>query len=212
MAAGTGIAAAIVVSLIGRDLVFHPIGGDIEGQARLLHLFTYLYRRPWPDTLDFRSTLTGFVTVTAGASLVLVVDRWRRYAVLAAAATALAFAAWGIDVYLFRCAPHWGQRELLTRYYAERKSADEPIVAYQLNWKGENFYTGNHIAVFVSSGQPFSNYISNERSRGTKTIYFVTEHARADALRGEIRTLRSFERLTDTRLNNKFVLARVTFD
>jgi 4-amino-4-deoxy-L-arabinose transferase-like glycosyltransferase len=212
MVAGSGIAAAIVVALVGRDLVFHPIGSDIEGQARLLHLFTYLYRRAWPDTLDFRSTLTGFAILTAGASLLLVVDKWRRYAVVTAAAGALAFAAWGIDVYLFRCAPHWGQRELFTRYYAERKSADDPIVAYQLNWKGENFYTGNHIAVFASSGQPFSNYIANERSRGTKTIYFVTEHSRTNALRGEIRTMRAFEQLTDTRLNNKFVLVRVTFD
>ena len=25
-----------------------------------------------------------------------------------------------------------------------RGSAEEPLVAYQMNWKGENFYTGNH--------------------------------------------------------------------
>ncbi len=29
-----------------------------------------------------------------------------------------------------------------------------PLVAYQLNWKGENFYTGNNVAIFISSGAP----------------------------------------------------------
>ncbi|HMJ55731.1 MAG TPA: glycosyltransferase family 39 protein [Polyangiaceae bacterium] len=212
MIGGIGIAAAIVVALVGRDLIHDPTGNDIQGQVRLLHLFTYQYRRAWPDSLDFRATLTGFATLGVGASLLLVVDKWRRYAVLAYAVTALAFAGWGLDVYLVRCAPHWGQRELFTRYYAERRNADELVIAYQLNWRGENFYTANHVPVFVSSGQPFSNYMRGERDQGKKTFYFVTEHSRTDSLRSEIGTLRTFERLTDARLNNKFALIRVTFD
>ena len=212
MLGGLGVAAAIVVALVGRDLVFHSATGDIEGQARLIHLFTYQYRRAWPDSLDFRSTLTGFAVLFAAASLILAVDKWRRYAVLGSVVTALAFAAWGIDVYLFRCAPHWGQRELFTRYYAERKDANEPIVAYQMNWKGENFYTSNRIPVFVSSGQPFTHYLANERASGKKTFYFVTEHSRTGSLRSEIGSTRTYEQLTDARLNNKFALLRVTFD
>ena len=212
MLGGLGIAAAIVVALVGHDLVHRPNVNDIEGQARLLYLFTYQYRRPWPDSLDFRSTLTGFAILAAGSALLLVVDKWRRYAVLGSAATAVAFAAWGIDVYLFRSAPHWGQRELFTQYYAMRKGETEPIVAYQLNWKGENFYTGNHVPVFVSSGQPFTSYLAAERAQGKKTFYFVTEHTRTDTLRNELGVSRSFERLTDPRLNNKFVLVRATYD
>jgi 4-amino-4-deoxy-L-arabinose transferase-like glycosyltransferase len=212
MLGGLGIAAAIVVALVGRDLVQSPMGNDIDGQARLLHLFTYQYRRAWPGSLDFRSTLTGFVILAVGASLLLVVEKWRKYAVLGSVATAVAFAVWGIDVYLFRCAPHWGQRELFTQYYAMRKGAEEPLVAYQLNWKGENFYTANHVPVFVSSGQAFTNYLTAERAQGKKTFYFVTEHSRTDALRSEAGALRTFERLTDTRLNNKFALVRVIFD
>jgi 4-amino-4-deoxy-L-arabinose transferase-like glycosyltransferase len=212
MLGGLGVAAAIVVALVGRDLVHRPTGNDIEGQARLLHLFTYQYRRPWPDSLDFRSTLTGFVIVAAGACLALAIDKWRRYAVLGLAAAALAFAGWGIDVYLFRCAPHWGQRELFTRYYGERKGPHEPIVAYQMNWKGENFYTSNRVHVFVGSGQPFVSHLATERAQGKKTFYFVTEHFRTGALRSEIGPTRTFEQLTDTRLNNKFALLRATFD
>jgi len=212
MLGGIGVAAAIVVSLVGRDLVHHPTGSDVEGQARLLHLFTYQYRRPWPETLDFRTTLAGFTVLGAGAALLLAVDRWRKYAVVAATMTAIAFTAWGLDVYLFRCAPHWGQRELFTKYYGERTGAEEPIVAYQLNWKGENIYTGNHVPVFVSSGLPFTSYLKAEQERGKKTFYFVTEHSRTQALRQEIGAPKTFELLTDARLNNKFALIRVRFD
>jgi 4-amino-4-deoxy-L-arabinose transferase-like glycosyltransferase len=212
MLGGIGVAAAIVVALIGRDLVHRPAANDIEGQARLLHLFTYQYRRPWPDTLDFRIALAGFTTLGAGASLLLAFDRWRRHAVVASTATALAFTGWAIDVYMFRCAPHWGQRELFTRYYAERVGADEPVLAYQLNWKGENIYTGNHIPVFTSSGQPFTNYLKTEKDRGKKTFYFVTEHSRTQMLHSEVGPSQTFEQLTDTRLNNKFTLIRVRFD
>jgi 4-amino-4-deoxy-L-arabinose transferase-like glycosyltransferase len=212
MIGGVGVAAAIVVALVGRDLVHDARGNDIEGQARLLQLFTYQYHRPWPTSLDFRGALTGFTIVSVAAALLLVIDRCRRYAVLASTTAALAFAAWGMDVYLFRSAPHWGQRELFTRYYAERKGADEPVVAYQLNWRGENFYTGNHIPVFVSSGQPFTSYLASERAQGRKTFYFVTEHSRTGSLRSELGPTRTCEQLTDARLNNKFALLRATFD
>jgi 4-amino-4-deoxy-L-arabinose transferase-like glycosyltransferase len=207
-----GVASATIVGLVARDLVHHPTGNDIEGQARLLHLFTYQYRRAWPDSLDFRPALMGFAILGLVSSLVLLFHRLRRYAVLGWVVTALAFAAWGIDIYLVRCAPHWGQRELFTKYYAERRGPNEPVIAYQMNWKGENFYTGNHIPVFVSSGQPFSTYLVNERAQGKKTFYFVSEHSRTNALRSEIGAHSTFELLTDTRLNNKFALIRVVFN
>ena len=166
-----------------------------------------------PTSTFWRAVRAGaFTVLAAGTALLLIVYEWRRYAVLASTVTALAFATWGIDVYLFRCAPHWGQRELFTRYYAERKDSNEPIVAYQLNWKGENFYTGNHLPVFVSSGQPFTSYLAAERAQGKKTFYFVTEHSRTAGLRSEIGATRTFEQLTDARLNNKFALLKATFD
>jgi hypothetical protein len=64
----------------------------------------------------------------------------------------------------------------------------------------------------VSSGLPFTNYLKAERDRGKKTFYFVTEHSRTSSLRSEVGTSRTFEQLTDTKLNNKFALVRITFD
>jgi hypothetical protein len=46
---------------------------------------------------------------------------------------------------------------------------------------------------------------------GTTTLYFATEHASVEGLRGELGATRTFERLTDARTNNKFVLVRATY-
>ena len=50
------------------------------------------------------------------------------------------------------------------------------LVAYQMNWKGENFYTGNHIPAFVSTGSTFTDWLKKKREEGVKVMYFITEH------------------------------------
>ena len=138
--------------------------------------------------------------------------RIRRLALTTFVAGSLVFSFWVVNVYFVSASPHWGQRELFETYYRERRSPAEPVVAYQLNWKGENFYTGNHVPVFVSTGERFRIWISQQREKGVRTMYFVTEHRRMDNLHAELGQPRRFERLTDETLNNKFGLARVTFD
>ena len=59
---------------------------------------------------------------------------------------------------------HWGQHEVIAAYYADRASPDEQLVAYQMNWKGENFYTGNHVPAFVSTGATFTD-LAQEAAR-----------------------------------------------
>ena len=76
--------------------------------------------------------------------------------------------------------PHWSQRELMARYYHERKNANEPLVAWQMNWKGENFYTGNRVAVFVDlNNKEFTTWI--DKNKG-KTAFVVLEHSRLSRL------------------------------
>ena len=53
------VAGALALLLVGRDLVIKPEGADQPGAIRLLHLFTYNYRRAWPDSLDFSAILLG---------------------------------------------------------------------------------------------------------------------------------------------------------
>lgn len=202
-----GFLAAIPVLLVGRDLATE-IGSE-AGQARLLHLFTYNYKRPWPDTLDFNAVLLGFTIVFAGLCALFFVPRLRAHAATMACAVGLLWSAWGVNVYLVEAAPHWGQRETMMTYYTTRRGPEEPLVAYQMNWKGENFYTGNRVPAFVSSGVKFKNWLTEQREKGVKVMFFTTEHSRLSSLKSELGTVKKFETLTDKALNNKFFLARV---
>jgi len=124
----------------------------------------------------------------------------------------VAWAAWALDIYLVKTSPHWGQREIMVAYYANRANPEEPLVAYQMNWKGENFYTGNRIPAFVSSGAKFKDWIGKEKAKGATTMFFVTEHGRAKSLQGELgEGVASFEKVTDRRLNNKFAIFKAVF-
>ena len=60
------------------------------------------------------------------------------------------------------------------------------LVAFQMNWKGENFYTGNHLAIFVSTGNTFATWLAAQRERGANVMYFVTEHGRVGSLKREV--------------------------
>ncbi|MGH7269886.1 MAG: ArnT family glycosyltransferase, partial [Polyangiaceae bacterium] len=110
-----------------------------------------------------------------------------------------------------KTAQHWGQHEVISAYYADRASPAEQLVAYQMNWKGENFYTGNQIPAFVSTGATFTNWLKKEKEGGSKVLYFITEHGRIGGLRSEVGANKSFREVTDKALCNKFVLVRVEF-
>ncbi|HMI88267.1 MAG TPA: glycosyltransferase family 39 protein [Polyangiaceae bacterium] len=212
MLGGVAIAAAIVVGLVGRDLSAKGEMSDVPGQSRLIHLFTYNYRRPWPDTLDWSGLLAGFGVCCTVLCLFLMIARLRRHVMVMLLATSLIWAVWGLDVYLVKAAPHWGQREVIAAYYKMRGRPEEPIVAYQMNWKGENFYTGNQTPAFVSSGAPFTTYLRQQQDKGIKTFWFVTEHSRTSALKNEAGNPKTFDIVTDKRLNNKFCLVKASFD
>jgi hypothetical protein len=131
----------------------------------------------------------------------------RRHAVAALCVLGFVWGVWGLDVYMQRTAQHWGQHEVIEAYYADRKSPDEVLVAYQMNWKGENFYTGNHVPAFVSTGAPFTTWLKKQRDAGVKVLYFITEHGRIGGLKNEV-AAKSYREVTDKTLCNKFVLVR----
>ena len=206
-----GVAAAVTIVLVGRDLST-TVYSDVEGQARLMHLFTYNYRRAWPgDSLNFKGVFAAFSAVSAVLALGFAWPSLRRHAFALFALVALSWTAWGLDVYLVEASPHWGQRETILAYYKARKGPEEPFVAYQMNWKGENFYTGNRVPAFVSSGAKFKTWITAQKKQGTKVMFFTTEHSRIAALKSELGTFKDFKLLTDKALNNKFTVARVAF-
>jgi 4-amino-4-deoxy-L-arabinose transferase-like glycosyltransferase len=208
MLAAGAVAGALLLVLVTRDLAIKPENADQPGAIRLLHLFTYNYRRPWPESLDFSAPLAGFGAVAVLLSIALAIRPIRRHAVAAMCAFAVLWTLWGLDVYLTKTAPHWGQHEVIAAYYADRQSPSEELVAYQMNWKGENFYTGNHVPAFVSTGGTFTNWLKKKREDGAKVMYFVTEHGRIGGLKSEVAG-KSYREVTTKELCNKFVLVRV---
>ena len=208
MIAGAALLAAFVIVLVGRDLVIKPDGSDQPGAIRLLQLFTYNYKRAWPDSLDFTAALGGFTVVGGLLAFAISVRAWRRHAVAAFVAFAMVWAVWGLDVYMLKTSPHWGQHEVIEAYYKDRKGPEEQLVAYQMNWKGENFYMGNKVPAFVSSGATFQTWLKKQKEeKGAKVMYFITEHGRTGGLRGEVNA-KSMKELTDKTVCNKFILVR----
>jgi hypothetical protein len=207
MLAAGAVAGALLLVLVVRDLVLKPETADQPGAIRLLQLFTYNYRRAWPESLDFAAPLMGFGAVAVLLSLALAVRPIRRHAVVALCAFSVFWGIWGLDVYMQKTAPHWGQHEVIEAYYQDRGSPDEVLVAYQMNWKGENFYTGNRIPAFVSTGSNFTTWMKKKRDEGVKVMYFITEHGRVGGLKGEV-AAKNYREVTDKVLCNKFILVR----
>ncbi|MBL8743770.1 MAG: glycosyltransferase family 39 protein, partial [Myxococcales bacterium] len=125
---------------------------------------------------------------------------------------ASAFAIFALDVYFPAVAPHFGQRETSLRYYLESTKSPGPLVAYQMNWKGENFYNGNQIAIFSESGKPFRDWLAKRKKQGQKTFYIVLLTNRFSSLQTELGETKSLDALTTPQENNKFVLYRATYE
>jgi 4-amino-4-deoxy-L-arabinose transferase-like glycosyltransferase len=207
MVGGAILAGAAILVLVGRDLAMDAKFGDQPGAIRLLHLFTYNYRRAWPESLDFSAALAAIAIVGVALTLALTVRRVRHHATAVFVSFAFVAALWGLDVYMIKTAPHWGQHEVIEAYYRDRKGPDEVLVAYQMNWKGENFYTSNKVPAFVSTGGTFTTWLKQQRDKGAKVMYFVTEHGRTGGLRSEV-SPKSYKEITDKVICNKFVLVR----
>ncbi len=208
MIGAASVAGGFVLALVGRDLIVHEgEGADQPGAIRLLQLFTYNYRRPWPDNLDFQSAMMVFTAVGVLLAFAIGIKKFRPHLVAVFGVFSFVWALWGLDVYMVKTAPHWGQHEVIQAYYTNRAGPQEPIVAYQMNWKGENFYTGNKVPAFVSSGAAFTTWIKQQKEKGVKVIYFVTEHSRVGGLKSEVGG-KSYREMTDKVVCNKFILVR----
>lgn len=202
-AAGVAIAlGACIVAFVGRDLSWMTSARP-QGNERLIHLFVYNYGRAWPEHLDYRAMLGGFAIAAALTIAAASLRRWRSTAVRATAGIAITFCVWGLNVYMEDLAGHWGLRDLAARYYAERQGPDEPLLAWQMNWKGENFYTGNRVYAFAETdNKRIKKWFSDNEGR---RVYVVLERKRLARFEKLVPD-REVRELSTPRDNNKFVL------
>jgi 4-amino-4-deoxy-L-arabinose transferase-like glycosyltransferase len=185
-----------------------------------------------PETVLPRFMRLGFLVPAGAASLwllgtliywrkVLRLPSLRRAGALVAAAllgvVSLTWICWVLDRYLIDISPHWSQKHVFATYYRMRQSADEPVVAWMMYWRGENLYTCNQIydhrlppgekTVFLGdrNTEKLQEYLRAHRGRH---VFFLIERHRLETLRGVLpaEARSSLEIVDDS--NNKVYLAR----
>ena len=214
---------AAVVALIGVPLLALVAADLTDGKnaaQRFLWLFSYDYvhnknGRPWPDKLDFSGALIGFCVVFAIATVALIVPRIRRWAAVGLSAGAIVFTFYLLDGFMRGVAPSWSQKGPIAKYYENRRSPEERLIAYQLYWRGETFYTSNEIyegptedrTVFDQDGADEKLKAWMSRHRGRRT-FFLYERYQQARLQGMLPPeSRASFRVVDEQ-NNKFSLAQ----
>lgn len=220
--AAQGARRARLAVLAGAPLLL-VIAGDwlksVNAAQRFLWLFSYDYihsptGRPWPPELDFRAALTGFLVLFLAGLVALLVRRARRAGVAVFAAGAVVFTFFLLDVYMVRVAPFWSQKELIATYYKQRRSPEERLVAYQMYWRGETFYTSNEIfegplddrTVFDmdAADEKLQAWIASHRGR---RVFFLFERLRQQHLVGLLPAESRASFTVDDQRNNKFSVA-----
>jgi 4-amino-4-deoxy-L-arabinose transferase-like glycosyltransferase len=205
--AAVGVAlfsGAFLTAFAGRDLGWNTHAKP-AGQERLIDLFVYNYERPFPEQFDYHPILSGFAVVAFAMIVLASVARLRKVGIYALLATSFWFAVWALDVHMIDLTPHWGQRELVKRYYELRQGEKEPLLAWQMNWKGENLYTGNRTHVYVDlDNKAIEKWMGEHKQTDA---YFLLEHSRLANFRRMLGA-RKVEELSTMRENNKFILVR----
>jgi hypothetical protein len=215
--------AGVVIALCGLPLlalVVQDLVNEKNASQHFLWLFSYDYihsprGRPWPQQLDYTTPLLIFGAAFALLTMALA---WRRLvtrATIGLGLAAVAFTWFLLDVFMRGVAPYWSQKDTIAAYYKNRRSPEEKLIAYQMYWRGETFYTKNEIyegpmeerTVFdfvPEVDDKLREYLSNHRGR---RIFFIFERGRQGHLQNMLPAdaRPSFQVLEER--NNKFSLA-----
>lgn len=183
----------LLLSIIGRDLLNDP--------KHLVNLFTYKYDRTYPREVHARLFLGVIMGIGAAALLVSYLRKRMDQALLGYGLLAGLFAAWISHHHFNMLSPHWSQYHLFDTFY-EEKQPGEPIYAYQLNWRGETFYSRNTILQVKESG---ANQRIKRLVEQPGREFIITEQSRYQTLKSALGEYGDKMRILD-RSNNKFYL------
>jgi 4-amino-4-deoxy-L-arabinose transferase-like glycosyltransferase len=194
---------AAVALRVAHDLATTHDG--IVGASRIFSLVCYRYDRPWPEALKHEAILTALslASIVFAGATVLFKRRAPMLGISLNAAMLLVFSMYTAHVYMPAVSEHRGQRELFEA--VKKEDPDATPIAYQLNWKGENFYSGNQIAIFISSGAAFQAWLKQQHV----TRYVITEPSRVSSLQAELPRNAQLSRMRSDEQNNAVTVLRV---
>jgi 4-amino-4-deoxy-L-arabinose transferase-like glycosyltransferase len=211
------VVGAPLLALVAFDLTSAQ-----KSAQRFIWLFSYDYvnapqGRPWPPDMDYGRTLWIFAGLFTVAAALLAWRRVRVWATIATFAVAVAFTYFLLDVYVRDAAAHWSQKPLIAQYYRERGSPDERLLAWQMYWRGENFYTQNQIyegpmserTVFLGdrNAENLKDFVAKHPG---KRMWFLIERTRLETLKGILPlAMRASVKIVNGD-NNKFYLLTAT--
>jgi 4-amino-4-deoxy-L-arabinose transferase-like glycosyltransferase len=123
-------------------------GAATVGFGFLVYLSTHLASTGWvsgPQGQWAPKDVMGGTFVLFGVLAALTAATSNRAWFLASiAGCALGFSGYLSWVHWEQLSPHWTQREILHTYYTQRQPG-EPLAAFEMNWKGETFYSKNAV-------------------------------------------------------------------
>jgi 4-amino-4-deoxy-L-arabinose transferase-like glycosyltransferase len=132
----------------------------------------------------------------------------RNVTVLALCGLALAFAIFNGWFLWRRLSPHWTQRDLFWTYFHESQPG-EPIGAYQMNWRGEQFYSKNTVREIARQAMPMTSLSEFVNGPGARK-WVLVEQSRVSGLRTALGTTAKLK-IVEAR-NNKFALGTIERD
>jgi hypothetical protein len=105
------------------------------------------------------------------------------------AAVATLSCAFMIDRYMPDVGPHWSQKHVIASYFAHRDSPSEPLIVWDLYWRGENLYTRN---IIFDQPNPSDRWAwTTPRDNATQffarykgRIFFEVERGKLESLKG----------------------------
>jgi 4-amino-4-deoxy-L-arabinose transferase-like glycosyltransferase len=177
----TGKGALVGLGALAIALVASIATGPSTATASAMEIGRWAWLAPTALMLPFVWLLARSVTG----------QRARARSVWLTAALAVAWSGFLLDKLLIELSPHWAQKHVIGAYYANRRGPEEPLIAWQLYWRGENFYSRNEIyrspaqserTVFLGdhNAEKLQQYLTAHRGR---RVFFVVERVRLEALR-----------------------------
>lgn len=172
--------SAGIIALITRDLVRDP--------SHLVQLFIYKYDRLFPYELHFEPWMATLGGLAVLSTLLLLWPRLRRIAVWSLVGSATLFTLFTIDHYLVALSPHWGQKNLHEIYFRARSGPEERLIAWQLNWRGENYYSKNQVIVHMQPKETPQFKAFLRRHHGER-FYLLMEQGRLGSFKAILKSL-----------------------